>query len=65
VAVRESHRLKMFENRMLRIIFEFKIVEIIGNQRKLPDEERHNLQSLPSIIRMITSRRLSWKGHVA
>jgi hypothetical protein len=33
--------------------------------RKLHNEELHNLYSSPSIIRMITSRRMIWAGHVA
>jgi hypothetical protein len=32
---------------------------------KLHDEELHNLHSLPSIIRIITSRKMRWAGHVA
>jgi hypothetical protein len=32
--------------------------------RKLHNEELHNLYSSPSIIRMIKSRRMRWKGHV-
>jgi hypothetical protein len=36
-----------------------------GGWRKLHNEELHNLYSLPSIIRMIKSRRMRWAGHVA
>jgi hypothetical protein len=39
--------------------------EEIGGWRKLPDDELHNLYSLPSIIRMMKSRRMLWAGHVA
>jgi hypothetical protein len=31
----------------------------------LYNEELHNLNSLPNIIRMIKSRRMRWAGHVA
>jgi hypothetical protein len=37
----------------------------MGEWRKLPYEELHNLYSSPNIIRMITSRRMRWAGHVA
>jgi hypothetical protein len=36
-----------------------------GCWRKLHNEELHNLYSLPSIIRMIKSRKMGWVGHVA
>jgi hypothetical protein len=56
----KEHRLRVFENRVLRRIFEPKRNEVTGNWRKLHNEELHNLYSSPSIIRMIKST-----GHVA
>jgi hypothetical protein len=50
---------------MLRRIFGLKKNEVIGGWRKLHNEELRNLYSSPSIIRMIKSRRMRWKGHVA
>jgi hypothetical protein len=38
---------------------------VIGDWRKLHNEELHNLYSSPSIIRVIKSRRVRWVGHVA
>jgi hypothetical protein len=38
---------------------------VMGGWRKLHNEELHNMHSLPSIIRMIRSRRNRWVGHVA
>jgi hypothetical protein len=38
---------------------------VTGGWRKLYNEELHDLYSSPSIIRMITSRRLRWARHVA
>jgi hypothetical protein len=38
---------------------------VIGGWRKLHNEELHKLYGLPSIIRMIKSRRMKWAGHVA
>jgi hypothetical protein len=55
----------VFENRVLRGIFGPKRDEVIGGWRKLHNEELHNLYCPPSIIRMITSRRIRWVGHVA
>jgi hypothetical protein len=55
----------VFENRVLRRIFEPKRDGVTGWWRKLHNEELHNLYSSPSIIRIIKSRRMSWAGHVA
>jgi hypothetical protein len=38
---------------------------LIGDCRKLHNEELHNLYALPNIIRMIKPRRMRWAGHVA
>jgi hypothetical protein len=61
----EEHRLRVFENRVLRRIFGPKRDEVTRSWRKLHKEELHNLHSLPSIIRMINSRRMRLAGHVA
>jgi hypothetical protein len=58
LTLREEHRLKMFENRVLRRIFGPKTDEVTGDWRKLHNEELHNLYSLPNIIIMIKSRRM-------
>jgi hypothetical protein len=65
LTLREEHRLRVFENRVLRRIFVPKRDEVTGGWRKLHNEELHNLYSLPSIIRVIKSRRMRWAGHVA
>jgi hypothetical protein len=54
----------VFENRMLRRIFDPKRDEVTGDWRKLHNEELHKLYSLPNIIRMFKSRRMRWVGHV-
>jgi hypothetical protein len=56
--LREEHRLRVFENRVLRRIFGPKRDEVTGGWRKLHNEELHNLYSSQSIIRMVKSRRL-------
>jgi hypothetical protein len=50
---------------VLRRIFGQKRDEVTGGERKLHNEEFHKLYSLPSIIRVIMSRRMRWAGHVA
>jgi hypothetical protein len=65
LTVRKEHKLRVFENRVLRRIFEPKRDGVIGGWRKLLNEELHNLCSSPSIIRIIKSRRMRWAGHVA
>jgi hypothetical protein len=56
LTLRKEHRLKVFENRVLRRIFGPKRHEVTGDWRKLHNEELHNLYSSPNIIRMIKSR---------
>jgi hypothetical protein len=65
LVVREEHKLKVFESRMLRRIFGPKGDGVTGGWRKLHNEELHNLYSSPSIIRIIKSRRMRWVRHVA
>jgi hypothetical protein len=65
MTLREEHRLRVFENRVLRRIFGPKRDEVTGDRRKLLNEELHSLYSSPNIIRMIKSRRMRWAGHVA
>jgi hypothetical protein len=50
---------------MLRRIFGPKRDEVTGDWRNLHNEDLHNFDSLPNIIRMTKSRRMWWAGHVA
>jgi hypothetical protein len=43
LALREEHRLRVFENRVLRRIFGPKMQELVGDWRRLCKEELHNL----------------------
>jgi hypothetical protein len=61
----EEHRLRLFENRVLRRIFGPKKDDVKGGWRKLHNVELHNLHSSPSVIRIINSRRMRWAGHIA
>jgi hypothetical protein len=58
LTLREEHRLRVFENWVLRRIFGPKRDEVSGWWRELPDKELHNMYSLPSVIRMLKSRRM-------
>jgi hypothetical protein len=65
LALREEHRLGVFENRVLRRIFGPKRDEVSGEWRKLHNELLHNLYSSPSIIIIMKSRRMRLTHHVA
>jgi hypothetical protein len=65
LTLRKEHRLRVFEKRVLRRIYEPKRDEATGKWRKLHSEELHNLYSSPNVIRRIESRRMNWAGHVA
>jgi hypothetical protein len=65
LTLREEHRLRVFENRVLRRIFGPKRDEVTEEWRKLHSGELHNLYSSPDIIRQIKSRRMRWVEHVA
>jgi hypothetical protein len=63
--VREEHRLRVFENRVLSRIFGPKRYEATVGWRKLYNEELHGLYSSPSIVRVIKARGMRWAGHMA
>jgi hypothetical protein len=64
LTLREQHRLRVSENRVLRRIYGPKREEN-GWRRKLHNEELHSLYSSPNIVRLIKLRRLRWVGPVA
>ena len=65
LTVREEHRLRVFENRVLRRIFGPKRDEVTGEWRKLHSDELCDVHCSLNIILVIKSRRIRWAGHVA
>jgi hypothetical protein len=63
--LREKHRLRVFENSVLRRIFGPKRDEVTDEWRKLHNEELNDMYPSPNIFRVIKSRRIRWAGHVA
>jgi hypothetical protein len=53
LTLREEHRLRVFENKVLRRIFGLKRDEVTGEWRKLHNEELHDLYSSQSMIKII------------
>jgi len=65
LTLREERKLKVLENMVLRRIFGPRKDEVMGEWRRLHNEERNDLYSSPNIVRVIKSRRMRWAGHVA
>jgi hypothetical protein len=53
LTLREEHRLRVFENRVLRRIFGPNRDKVTGEWRKLHNKELHDLYSSPSIVRIM------------
>jgi len=64
LTLREERKLRVFENRVLRI-FGPRSDEVTGELRRLHNEELNDLYTSPNIVRVIKSRRMRWAGHVA
>jgi hypothetical protein len=61
---RGEHRLRVFENRVLRRIFVTKRDEVTGGWRKMQKEGEHNFYSSQNIIRVMKSRNMRWMRHI-
>jgi hypothetical protein len=55
----------VFDNRVLRKILRSKKDEVAGECRKLHNDQLCDLYCSPNIVRLITSRKMRWAGHVA
>ncbi|PNF43171.1 hypothetical protein B7P43_G15655 [Cryptotermes secundus] len=64
LTLREEHRLRVFENRLLRRIFGSKRDEVTGGWRKLQNEELLVLVLFSNWVVTIKLKRLQWAGHV-
>ena len=56
VALREKHRMRVFDNRVLRKILGPKRDEVTREWRRLHNEEINDLYCLPNVIRVNKSR---------
>jgi hypothetical protein len=65
LTLRELHRLRVFENRVLRRTYGPKRDEVTEKWRKFHNEELQILYSSPNIIRQYKPKRMRWAGHVA
>jgi len=63
--LREERKLRVFENMVLRRIFGRRRDEVMGEWRRLYNEELNDLYCSPNIVRVIKLRRMRWAGHVA
>jgi hypothetical protein len=63
LTLRKVGRLRVFKNRVLRMLFGPKRNEITGEWRKLHNEELNDLYSSPNNIWVIKSR-MRWAGNV-
>jgi hypothetical protein len=65
LTLREEHRLRVFENRVLRRIFGPKRDEVTEEWRRLHDEQLYDMYSSQNIIPGIKPRIMRWAGYVA
>jgi len=61
----EERKPRVFENMVLRRIFGPRRDKVMGDWRRLHNEELSDLYSSPNIVRVIKSRRMRWAGHMA
>jgi len=65
LTLREKHRQRVFENRVLRRTFGPKGVNVTGEWKKLHNEEIYEMYCSPNIVWVMKLRRMRWAGHVA
>jgi hypothetical protein len=62
--IREEHKLRMLENRTMRM-YRLKREEVTEGLTNLRDEEHHKLYFSPNIICEVTSKWARWEGLVS
>ena len=60
--MKEERRLRVFENRVLRVIFGPKRDDMTREWRKLHHEELNDLYFSPNIVRVIKSEKIEMGG---
>ena len=61
--LREEMKLRVYENMVLRRIFGPRRDEVMGECRRLHNEELNDLYSSPNIVRVIKSKRMRWAAY--
>jgi hypothetical protein len=62
VTFREEHRVRVFENRVVRKMCRPKREEVRGEYRRLHNVELNGPYSSPNIARVTKSRKIRWAG---
>jgi hypothetical protein len=65
LALREEHRLRVFDNKVLRKVFGPKREELTGDWTKLHSGDYHNLYFSPITVWVTKLWKIRWAGHVA
>jgi len=65
LTLREEHKLRMFENRVLRRTFGLEREEVAGGWRRLHNEGLHKLCVSSNVMRVVKSSEKRWEWHVA
>jgi len=65
LTLREERNLRAFENMVLRRIFGPRRDEVMGEWRRLHNEELNDIYTSPNFVRVIKSRIMRWASHVA
>jgi hypothetical protein len=64
LALSETYRFKVINNRVLRKIFRSEREEVAGGWRNVHNEELHTLYSTSYIVRVIKTNSMRWARHV-
>jgi hypothetical protein len=65
LTLREKHRLRVFENRVLRRMLGAERDKVTGQRRRLNNEELHELYSSLNFLQLVKSTQMRQMRHVA